>query len=62
MLILHSHRMPYCPYNGQPFPGTETTLASNVNAPLAVTAPASNRPQDVALVPIVMVVSASTLP
>jgi hypothetical protein len=43
-------------------PGTETTLESNTKLPLAVTAPASNLPQDVEPVPIVMAVSASTFP
>ena len=43
-------------------PGTDTTFESNVMAPVTVTAPANNLPQDVAPVSIVMVVSASTLP
>jgi hypothetical protein len=41
------------------FPGTETTLESKVNAPVAVTAPASSLPQDVALVPIVIEVQST---
>ena len=44
------------------FPGTDTSLVSNVNAPLVVIAPASNRPQDDEEVPIVMDVSASMFP
>ena len=43
-------------------PGTETTLVSNVKAPLAVIAPASNLPQDVELVPSVIDVSARIFP
>ena len=43
-------------------PGTDTTFESNVMAPVTVTAPANNLPQDVAPVSIVMVVSASTFP
>ena len=43
------------------WPGTETVLARNVNAPLP-SAPASNRPHDVAPVPIEIDAEASTFP
>lgn len=44
------------------FPGTEAVLPCMAIKPLAVIAPASMRPQEVDEVPIVMVVSARTLP
>ena len=60
---LHLPRMPYCPYNGQPLPGTETTLESNTNAPAPPThAPAIDLPHAVAPVFIVILRAASMLP
>jgi hypothetical protein len=48
-------------HNGQPLPGTETTLESNTNAP-EPPAPAIDRPHAVAPVFIVMSWAASMLP
>ena len=53
-------------HGGQPLPGIETTLESNISAPLMlmlpVQAPAIMRPQELAPVFMVMSKAESTLP